>query len=273
MEVLVLASGSSGNSALIASGDTAVLVDVGVSSLQIHRRLEAFGWSPERLAAILISHEHSDHVCGLEVLLKRHRLPVWATAGSWSGLSARSSDGGEIRSGSELRIGALRITPVATSHDAREPVAFVIDDGERRLGFCTDTGTFTGLLEQRLAGCDVLLLEANHDKDMLRNGPYPWPLKQRIASRVGHLANHQSGDALDRLCAPRLRAVVGLHLSEENNSPRLAVDSLRHAVGGTRRVEVVSRWEMLRLRVDGDEIAVDRKPVPPGRKGDRAPAE
>jgi len=271
VEVLVLASGSSGNSALIHAGDTAVLLDVGVSALQIRRRLEAFGRSPAEVSGILISHEHSDHICGLEVLLKRHRIPVWATRGTWSALTERTAGGGEASSGREFRIGDLRITPVATSHDAREPVAFVIDDGHHRLGVCTDTGIFTGLLEQRLAGCDVLLLETNHDADMLRNGPYPWPLKQRIASRVGHLANHQSGEALERLGWPGLRAVAGLHLSEQNNTPRLVQASLRAVCGSTPRVEVVSRREMLRLRITGSEIEAERQPVTAGRKPARPP--
>jgi phosphoribosyl 1,2-cyclic phosphodiesterase len=266
VEVLVLASGSSGNSALIRSGGTAVLVDAGVSALQIRLRLEAFGRSPDDLAGILISHEHSDHVCGLEVLLKRHEIPVWTTAGTWSALKARASGGDEVLSGREFRIGSLRITPVATSHDAREPVAYVFEDGSHRVGVCTDTGVFTGLLEQRMAGCDMLLIETNHDADMLRNGPYPWSLKQRIASRVGHLANHQSTEALDRLRSPALRAVAGLHLSEQNNNPRLAEACIRDALGGSPCVEVVSRAEMLRMRTDGESVAVERKPVPPGRK-------
>jgi phosphoribosyl 1,2-cyclic phosphodiesterase len=265
VEILVLASGSSGNSAVVTSGDTTVLVDVGVSALQIRRRLEAFGRDPDHVSGILITHEHSDHICGLEVLLKRHQIPVWATHGTWSALPGRATGGGEVSSGREFRIGDLRITPVATSHDAREPVAFVFDDGDRRIGVCTDTGVFTGLLDQRMAGCEVLLLETNHDADMLRNGPYPWPLKQRIASRVGHLANHQSTEALDRLRSPALRAVAGLHLSEKNNSPRLAEASMREALGSTPRIEVVSRWEMLRLGISAGGIEVERKPVPPGR--------
>jgi phosphoribosyl 1,2-cyclic phosphodiesterase len=155
---------------------------------------------------------------------------------------------------------------VATSHDAREPVAMVVDDGTHRVAVCTDTGVFTTLLQQRLAGCDLLLLEANHDADMLRHGPYPWPLKQRIASRRGHLGNHQTLDALAAIRGPALRGVVGLHLSEENNRPELVVETLRLAVGAELAVGVVTRHHMLGLELADDGLVLDRRPVPPSRR-------
>jgi len=262
VEVLVLASGSSGNAAVVCSGDTAVLVDVGVSALQIRKRLQAFGRSVADVTAIVVTHEHSDHVRGLEVLLKHDRVPVWATQGTWSELPVRTSGGGQLYSGHSRSIGALKITPVATSHDAREPVAFVFDDGDRRVGYCTDTGTFTGLLEQRLACCDLLLVEANHDRDMLRNGPYPWPLKQRIASRLGHLGNHQTVEAVERLRSSDLKAVIGLHLSAENNTPGLVCDTLGGCVDPGIPVTAVPRTEMLRVVCENDVVQIDRQPVP-----------
>ncbi len=220
MEILVLASGSSGNSALVTSGGTSLLVDVGVSALQVRNRLEAFGRTPDEIDAILLTHEHSDHVRGLEVFLRRHRqAPVWTTHGTWSRIDVRSDSGGELESGATLSFGNISVTPVSTSHDAAEPVAYVFDDGDRCAALCTDTGTFTKLLVQRLQGCELLLLETNHDKDMLRHGPYPWPLKQRIDSSTGHLSNHQSCEAVDKLRSSVLRAVVGMHLSAENNCP------------------------------------------------------
>ncbi len=263
MEICVLASGSSGNAVLVSSGGTSVLLDAGVSALQLRRRLEAFGHSAARLGAVVVTHEHSDHVRGLEVLLKRHPLPVWASAGTWSALDVRSDGGGELRSGRELRIGALRLHPVATSHDAREPVALVVDDGRHRVALCTDTGIVTSLLEQRLAGVDVLLVEANHDPDLLRHGPYPWPLKQRIASRVGHLSNHQTAEALSRIGSASLRAVVGLHLSAENNTSELVCASLGQGVNGRVPVACVTRTEMLRLHLDGPPPSIDRRQLPP----------
>jgi phosphoribosyl 1,2-cyclic phosphodiesterase len=266
MEVLVLASGSSGNAAVVCSGDTMVLVDVGVSALQMRKRLEAFGRSMVDVSAIVLTHEHSDHVRGLEVLLKRDPVPVWATQGTWSELPVRTSSGGQLYSGSSRKIGSLKVTPVATSHDAREPVAFLFDDGERRVGYCTDTGTFTGLLEQRLAGCDLLLVEANHDRDMLRNGPYPWYLKQRIASRLGHLGNHQTQEAVERLCSPALQAVVGLHLSAENNTPGIVCDTLDGCVDPGIPVTAVPRTEMLRISCANDALQIERQPVPPSNR-------
>ena len=126
-----------------------------------------------------------------------------------------------------MRFENISVTPVATSHDAAEPVAYVFDDGDHCAALCTDTGIFTRLLEQRLQGCELLLLETNHDKDMLRHGPYPWPLKQRIDSRTGHLSNHQSCEAVDRVWSKVLKAVVGMHLSAENNCPHLVRDLAR----------------------------------------------
>jgi phosphoribosyl 1,2-cyclic phosphodiesterase len=236
-------------------------VDAGVSCRQITRRLASFDRAADQLAAVLLTHEHSDHVRGLEVLVRRHRPAVWATAGTWAATAVRSEGGGELASGRTVRFGPIGVTPVATSHDAREPVALVLDDGRHRLGLCTDTGTFTGLLEQRLAGCDLLLLEANHDVDLLHHGSYPWPLKQRILSRLGHLGNHQAAEALERLRSPQLRAVVGLHLSAENNRPEMVLEALHLGVGGAVPVHVVPRTEMLRISLD-DGLAFERRELP-----------
>ncbi len=263
MEVDVLASGSSGNSVLVRSGGTAVLVDVGVSALQIKNRLECFDCVPEDVDAIFLTHEHSDHIRGLEVFLRRHhQAPVWTTRGTWSQVPVKTRTGGEIESGRDYPVGSLRVRAVATSHDAAEPVAYVFEDGMHRIAVCTDTGIFTNLLVQRLAGCDLLLIETNHDADMLRHGPYPWQLKQRIASRLGHLGNHQTEEALDQIKCTQLKGVVGLHLSAENNSTRLAVESLRRAMNGCIPVTAVPRTEMLRVSV-GSSAVFETVPVPP----------
>jgi len=248
VEVLILASGSSGNAALISSGGTSLLVDIGVSALQIQRRLEVFGRTPEDIGAVLLTHEHSDHVRGLDVFLRRHhQAPVWATHGTWS----------------RLRVyGDLRVTPVSTSHDAAEPLAFIFDDGSHCVAFCTDTGRFTTLLQQRLLGCELLLLEANHDTDMLRHGPYPWPLRQRISSSKGHLSNHQSLKAVDQVKSSVLRAVVALHLSAENNCPNLVCETLRGVVDEDIPVTAVTRKEMLRVTLDGDGAHLERHDLP-----------
>jgi phosphoribosyl 1,2-cyclic phosphodiesterase len=266
MEILVLASGSSGNAALVTSGGTSLLVDVGVSALQVRNRLEVFGRTPDEIDAVLLTHEHSDHVRGLEVFLRRHRqAPVWTTRGTWSGIDVRSDSGGELESGTTLSIGNISITPVSTSHDAAEPVAYVFDDGDRCAALCTDTGTFTKLLAQRLQGCELLLLETNHDKDMLRHGPYPWPLKQRIDSSTGHLSNHQSCEAVDKLKSSVLRAVIGMHLSAENNCPIMVCDELRATVGNGTDVAAVTRSEMLKVVLDRSGVQLERCDLPPSQ--------
>ena len=263
MEALVLATGSSGNAVLISSGESSILIDAGVSALQIRKRLEAFGKSPEDIDVILLTHEHSDPVRGLDVCLRRHRAaPVWATQGPWSRVDVRSKDGGELRSGRTRRFGAFRVTPVATSHDAAEPVAYVFDDGEHSAAVCTDTGIITPLLEQRLLGCELLLLETNHDKDMLRHGPYPWHLKQRIDSRTGHLSNHQSCEAVDRVGSTVLTAVVGMHLSAENNCPNLVCDNLRTTVGNGTAVDAVTRAEMFKVVLETSGVNFERRHLP-----------
>ena len=263
VEVFVLASGSSGNAVLVTSGKTSLLVDAGVSALQIRKRLEAFERSPDEIDAILLTHEHSDHVRGLDVFLRRHRAaPVWTTHGTWSRIDVHSNGGGELSSGTTVRFGSLNVTPVATSHDAAEPLAYVFDDGDYSAAVCTDTGIVTPLLEQRLQGCELLLLETNHDKDMLRHGPYPWSLKQRIDSRTGHLSNHQSCEAIDRVGSKILCAVVGMHLSAENNCPNLVCENLRETVSNGTMVDAVTRNEMLRISLDSPGIQSERRGLP-----------
>ncbi len=267
VEVVVLASGSSGNATLVSAGGTTVLLDAGISTRSLTHRLAQLGRDLAEIDAILVSHEHSDHVRALEVLLKRRPIPVWATSGTWSGLTIRCDGGGVLESGREQRFGALGVLPVATSHDAAEPVAFVIDDGRHRIALCTDTGIVTPLLEIRLTGCDLLCLEANHDADMLRHGPYPWPLKQRIASRSGHLANHQTVETLDRVRHAGLRAVVGMHLSEHNNLPGLVLSELTRAAGEGVAIELGSRSELVRVVLNGDGLTLERRPAVDARRG------
>jgi phosphoribosyl 1,2-cyclic phosphodiesterase len=266
VEVLILASGSSGNAAVVRSGSTAVLVDAGISALAVRRRLECFGLTLADLAGVLVTHEHSDHVKGLEVLLRRQSLPVWATAGTSARLRVNGGAGGELRSGRELVVGHLRIHPVQTCHDAADPVAFVFEDGEHRLGFCTDTGVATPLLRHRLRDCHALLLEANHDTDLLRHGPYPWPLKQRIRSRLGHLSNEQSAEIASELAWKGLAVLLGLHLSEQNNDPALVRETLRAAAPEGALVDAVPRNAMLRLGLRGGAATAEPLAPPPSRR-------
>ncbi len=267
----MLATGSSGNAAVFSSRGSMLLIDAGISNLAIRRRLETVGRSIDEAQAVLVTHEHSDHTRGLEVLTRHCGLEVWATAGTWGQLPLRTNGGGELVSGRPRRFGELMATPVATSHDAAEPVAFVIDDGDVRVGLCTDTGVVTPLLAERLRDCDLLLLETNHDGDMLRNGPYPWVLKQRIASRHGHLANHQAAEALERLVSPALKGVVGMHLSAENNRPEIVFEALRDVLPSALDLTAVPRTEMLRVTVTPDSAILEHRPVPPSRRRSSQP--
>ncbi len=244
----MLASGSSGNAAVVEAGGTCVLLDCGISCRQIVTRMAGFGLDAGRIDAVLLTHEHDDHVKGLEVFLRRHPVPVLATAGTLRGMTAPPAAIEPLVAGREVRVGALTVLPVPTSHDACEPVGFVLEGDGHRAGFVTDTGVVTELVAERLAGCRTLLLECNHDRDMLRVGPYPWPLKQRIASRTGHLSNEQSRGALERLVHSGLEAVVGMHLSQTNNDPALVERELGVVLAGSAvRLAVASQHRALEV--------------------------
>lgn len=220
----VLASGSKGNSVLVCGEKTQVLFDAGLSAKDIARRLEGTPGDGCRLDAIVVSHEHTDHVRGCGILSRRHHLPVYLSRGTRENLPPNVGElyGCRIfQAGTGFVIGDLRITPFAISHDAAEPSGFVVECNGTRLGICTDLGVATQLVRTRLQGCHGLVLEANHDIDTLLSGPYPWHLKQRIKGRQGHLCNEDSLDLLENLRHEKLRTVVFAHLSEVNNRPDL----------------------------------------------------
>ena len=233
LRVAFLGSGSSGNATLITDGDTTVLIDCGFSAREVVRRLTAHGVDAGRVSAILITHEHTDHVQGVEVFARRFGCQVWATAGARRAgrLDAKVGDIQPLHAGEPARVGTLEVLPFTSSHDAAEPVGFVVSGAgsngrEERFGLATDTGTFTGEAAEALRDCDILGIECNHDGDMLATGPYPWFLKQRIASSRGHLSNADAADALERVAGDRLTQVYALHLSRTNNTHELA----RHAL-------------------------------------------
>ena len=235
LSVCVLGSGSRGNSIYVSDGATSILVDAGFSAREIDRRMRSQGIDPARLDAILVTHEHADHVRGVERLVRRHHLPVFLTAGT------RREAGSlqclpEIHSfacGSELRINTLTVRPFSISHDARDPAGFTIGANGSRIGIATDLGHVTALVREHLRGCRLLILEANHDPEMLMAGPYPWFLKQRIRSRIGHLSNHESCRLLEDILHPALEQVVLAHLSETNNTPAKALTEMSTLLSGT----------------------------------------
>ncbi len=222
MRVAALGSGSKGNATLVCHNDMLVLVDCGFSLAETRRRMARLGCSPEDLSAVLLTHEHSDHVKGVSVLARATGVPVYATTGTWRGMSPAACKGVKqetLRHGERLDLGALRVMPLAVPHDAREPVQFLLKAGSRKLGILTDLGSVTDTLVQAYAACHALLLESNHDPHMLAQGSYPWSLKQRVVGDRGHLSNAQAAAFLDRLESNALQHLVLCHMSEKNNSP------------------------------------------------------
>jgi phosphoribosyl 1,2-cyclic phosphodiesterase len=220
-----LGSGSKGNSTLVQHGDTCVMIDCGFSAQETERRLARLGMSATQLTAILVTHEHSDHISGVGALARKHALPVYTSQGTQ--LSGRLGDNVDvrlIRSQQSFNVGALELQPVMVPHDAREPCQFIARVDEGYLGLLTDLGFISPLVESEYAICTALMLEANHDAVMLAQGPYPQSLKQRVGGKWGHLNNLQSKNFLDGLrddglFGSKLQTLVLAHLSETNNSP------------------------------------------------------
>jgi phosphoribosyl 1,2-cyclic phosphodiesterase len=231
-----LASGSKGNCLVAEAGGTRVLLDCGLAPRETARRLGRLGLAPADLAGILLTHEHDDHAGHAFAFAAEHRLPVWLSRGTLHALAGegKALDGVAsrfIEGRSAFAVGALEVQPYTVPHDAREPVQFVLSDGAFRLGVLTDIGTSTAHVETTLSGCDALVLECNHDLDMLWAGDYPKWLKERIAGPFGHLDNGAAGRLLAALDRSRLRHVIAAHLSQRNNRPQLACAALARALG------------------------------------------
>lgn len=240
MQFASLGSGSEGNGLLVsvgntnsAAGRTLVLMDCGFGLQDTIFRLARLKVSPEQLTGIVVTHEHGDHIGGVARLARKFGLPVWLTHGTLR--TQPSAFSGkvcvhEIDPRMPFTIGDVEVTPYSVPHDAAEPVQFVFSDGARRLGVLTDTGCGTAHIEQMLSGCHALVLECNHDSEMLMNGDYPYSLKQRVGGRFGHLNNQESAGILAKLDVSRLQHLVAAHLSRRNNTPELAVRALSGAI-------------------------------------------
>jgi phosphoribosyl 1,2-cyclic phosphodiesterase len=227
-----LGSGSRGNATLVEVAGTCVMVDCGFSVSETKRRLARLGKTPDDITAILVTHEHSDHIGGVAAFARRFATPVWMTAGTSVAHADTEVPCLDWFSGhAPFAIGDLHVTPFPVPHDAREPCQFVFSDGAARLGILTDTGSITTHIRQLLDGCDALLLECNHDAALLANGPYPPLLKRRVGGRLGHLSNAQAAQLLDDLDTGALRHLVAAHLSDKNNRPELARAALAAALG------------------------------------------
>ncbi len=273
MRMTVLASGSKGNSTVIATRRTRILVDAGLSCREILKRMQIAGEDPRTLDAILITHEHQDHVQGVSVLARKLGIPVYFTEmthrawvrwlhpqkrmtyADWLRRREQESSGvpeepaaanqedcepqrdsaaipsvAFFEAGKRFAVGDIDVEPFTIPHDAADPVGFVFEGEGCRIGFATDLGYMPANARQALRGCDVLLLESNHDTEMLRDGPYPWSVKQRVMSRVGHLSNEAAAEFLERNYDGQAAYIVLAHLSESNNLPALARVSAERAL-------------------------------------------
>jgi phosphoribosyl 1,2-cyclic phosphodiesterase len=232
VRICLLASGSRGNSLYIESSESRILIDAGLSARELTSRLEGIGVRGEDLDALLVTHEHTDHCQGIGPMSRRYHLPVYLHHETRCALPklGRIAELHEFSGGDVFELKDLRITTFPLTHDAVAPVGYIVETTGGKIGVATDLGIATRLVYERLKGCRVLVLESNHDENMLRDGPYPWPLKQRIRSNHGHLSNLESAELLSGLVSDKLEAIFLAHLSEENNRPELALRSAREAL-------------------------------------------
>jgi phosphoribosyl 1,2-cyclic phosphodiesterase len=227
-----LGSGSEGNALIVRCDDTAVMLDCGFGVRELAKRAERIGFDLATLDAIIVTHEHGDHVGGAPRVARALNIPVWMTFGTltatqsmWDDVAVRGFDSHDA-----FAIGDIECRPFPVPHDAREPAQMVFTDGDVRLGVLTDVGESTPHIEASLSDCDALFLEANHCEKMLEQSPYPPSLKRRIGGRFGHLSNRVSAELLSRVACSRLKHVVGAHLSQQNNSNHLVLAAFQHVL-------------------------------------------
>ncbi len=234
MRFASLGSGSQGNALVVEAGGTRLMLDCGFGITESAARLGRLGLEPSDLSAILVTHEHDDHIGGVARLARKYELPVYLTYGTLTALESERAAVTEITiidSHTPFAIGDIEVRPYPVPHDAREPAQFVFSDGSATLGVLTDAGAATPHIATMLSGLGALVLECNHDSDMLASSNYPLSLKRRIASRFGHLANDTAAQLLASLDCSRLRHLIAAHLSQQNNTPALARAAMADAMG------------------------------------------
>jgi phosphoribosyl 1,2-cyclic phosphodiesterase len=240
----MLGSGSAGNSALVATDHCKILVDGGLSARQLVLRLEQCGVMPEQLDGVLLTHEHTDHICGLEVLCRKFDLAIYcnrltADALRCSGLLEGRRNWRIFETGSEFSICDIKVQTFPVPHDAVDPLGFVFHAGLGSLGFITDLGYVTKLIIERLRQVQTLVIETNHDEKLLQNDSHrPWPVKQRIQSRHGHLSNIAAAGVIEALLPGKIERVVLGHLSRDCNTPALALETMRASLTKCRRMDI-----------------------------------
>lgn len=233
MRFASLGSGSGGNATLVAHKNEYLLIDLGFSLRQTQRRLTELGVQPEQIGALLVSHEHGDHIAGAGYFARQFSVPVYMTEGTWQGYSAAGQRGGDFPdlrffvSGRPFTFGSFVIEPVAMPHDTKEPCQFLVTAAGRKFGILTDLGRISRPVREGYADCDALMLECNYDPGMLESGPYPPHLRQRVASDLGHLSNRQAAQLLSDCDQRRLQQLVLCHISRKNNRPELALREVK----------------------------------------------
>ncbi len=228
-----LGSGSEGNALIVRVGNNALMMDCGFGLAETEKRILRAGLNASDLDAIVVTHEHADHIGGVARFAQKHQIPVWLTHGTARFWSVDTFPDALIRfvdPHDAFFVGDIHVTPYLVPHDAHEPVQYVFSDGNARLGVLTDTGTITEHIENHLSGCEALVLECNHDLNMLMDGPYPASLKKRVAGRFGHLDNLAAASLLRNIDCTKLRHVLAAHLSKQNNRPELARAALAGAL-------------------------------------------
>ncbi|MCU0710315.1 MAG: MBL fold metallo-hydrolase [Pirellula sp.] len=269
MEIITLQSGSAGNCVFVRSGETRLLFDAGISGSNAEIRLAEYGYDIRDCDGLVLSHEHSDHISGVGVFHRKFGLPVYANMRTWNATRAKPSTGyiggpNYFESGKSFRIGSLRIETLRTPHDAIDGVCFVIEDVEsgQRFGLLTDLGHVFSGLQKVIGTLDAVLIESNYDDSMLRNGPYPKHLKDRISGKRGHISNKDAAELLDACDASKLQWACLGHLSAQNNSPEVALATHRKRHGDRFPIFCADRNGALQLpRIEEPRFSLQVKTV------------
>lgn len=237
MRMMSIASGSSGNCIYVGSNQTHILIDAGISRKRIVDGLKSAGLAISDISAVFVTHEHSDHIKGLGVMSRKDNIPIYTTNGTINGILECSSLGDlprdlfvEINADSDITVGDLTIHSFRISHDAAEPVGYTVSRGDKRIGVATDLGFYDDYIVNNLQNLDAMLIEANHDVNLLQVGSYPYYLKQRILGKRGHLSNEASGQLIDRLLCDKVKNIMLGHLSKENNYDKLAFETVKSEI-------------------------------------------
>jgi len=231
----ILASGSTGNAMVVSNGQVNVLIDAGLSARKMEELMQERGTSISAMDAVLVTHEHSDHIKGLGAVARKYNLPVYTNEKTWEEINKQLGEIAEEKqhimpTDSALELGSLRIESYGISHDAADPVGYCFYDGDEKLSLATDLGYISSKVKEKLQDADVLILEANHDIELLRMGKYPWNIKRRILSDLGHLSNEAAGEGLSDVLGSRLKRVYLAHLSRDHNMMDLARMTVSHVM-------------------------------------------